>query len=206
MGDSVKDVHLRDILLSNQNIYKAILSASSYIYNSQLMDKEDLELYYELIDKFNYDKYFMKDNNCKNLVEEIRELIENVIDNEEKFFTAEVYFKLKKTKEGIYRPIHVSNIKESIAIVAMIQVLIFDMNYSNETKIGFSNLAKMIPSNFYGNIPSRSLERLFERWQDKYKEYTEKANDKFAQYENNEKYRFEVTLDLKNFFHLLILY
>lgn len=200
IGDSMNDNHLRNILLSDANIYKAILSVSSYMYNPQLMDDKDLDLYYELMDKFNYDRYFRKDNNYKNLIEEIREIIENVIDDEEELFSTKVYFKLKKPKNGIYRPLHVSSVKDSIAIVAMLQVLVYDMDYSNENKMKLSNLAKMIPSNFYGNIPSKSPERLFERWQDKYKEYTEKANDKFAEYENNGKYKFEVTLDLKNFF------
>jgi hypothetical protein len=115
-------------------------------------------------------------------------------------FSAKVYFKLKKPKDGIYRPLHITSLKDSITIVAMLQLLVFEMEASNENQMQFSNLAKTIPSNFYGNIPSKVPEQLFERWQEKYRDYSEKANDMFSQYEKTEEYKFEVTLDLENFF------
>lgn len=209
----MKDNTLRDILLSDMNIYKAILSVESYIYNVQLMDDSDIALYYKLKDKFNFDLFFgerkSKNDNDENgesskfesgLINEIREIIKKIIDNDKEFFKTKVYFKLKKPKKGEYRPLHVAGLKDSIAIVAMLQILIFDMEHSDGEKMKFSNLTKLIPSNFYGNIPSNSPERLFESWQNKYKEYIEGANNKYAEYEKNGTYKYEVTLDLENFF------
>lgn len=190
----MKNTQLYKILISDANIYKAILSVDSYIFNPNLMNDDDIELFYLIKDKFNYNKYF-KSNNGEGLIEEIRKIIIEVIDEPNKFLSTKVYFKLKNPSKGEYRPLHVSSLKDSIAMVAMLQILIFDTDLTS-----FSNLSKMIPSYFYGNVPSKVPERLFERWQDKYKEYSEKANEKFSEYEKNSKYKYEVTLDLKNFF------
>lgn len=190
--------NLRDILLSDANIYKAILSVNSYNYNPELMNFEDKKLLNELRDKFNYNLFF--NANYINLVQEIREIIINVLDNETNFFNTSIYFKIKKPKEEIFRPLHVAPLKDCIAMVAMLQILIFDMSQSDQTKMKLSNLSKYIPSNFYGNIPSKRPELLFENWQNQYKEYTERANQKFSEYEDNAKYKYEVTLDLENFF------
>ncbi|MDF2844353.1 MAG: hypothetical protein K0R00_2779 [Herbinix sp.] len=186
---------LRNILLSDANIYKAILSVDSYIYNPELMDYEDKKLLSELKDKFNYNLLFEL-----NFIDVIRQIIIKIIDNETSFFNCSIYFKVKKPKEGVFRPLHIAPLRDCIAMVAMLQVLIFDMSQSNQTKMKLSNLSKYIPSNFYGNIPSKNPELLFESWQNQYKKYTEKANQKFSEYENNEKYNYEVTLDLENFF------
>ncbi|MGK0466194.1 hypothetical protein [Clostridium sp.] len=75
----MEENNLRKILLSDANIYKAILSVDSYIFNPQLMDKDDLELYYELKDKFNYNLYFKSNKNGTGLINDIRENIINVI-------------------------------------------------------------------------------------------------------------------------------
>lgn len=192
-------------LISDENIYKAILSIDSYIYDRELMEESDLDLYYKLRDKFDYELHFMGKDGKDPLIEEIRQIIKDVTDDNimKHFFKARVCFKIKQVNKGSYRPLHMVSLKELIAIVAMLQVLIFDLEYraqQEEGQIKLSNLSKLIPSNFYGNIPSGLPEQLFQPWQKKYGQYIEEANNRFAEYSHSEKFKFEVTLDLENFY------
>ena len=36
----------------------------------------------------------------------------------------------------------------------------------------YSELSKMLPHNFYGNIPSENVDILFKKWSEKYRQYT----------------------------------
>lgn len=214
-----KNKCLREILLSDENIYKSILSLESYLFNPQLLSDCDMKLLNELNDKFNYDLLFVSDvekmtdsldeldilsNILSNggLIEYVRRRISRVIDPEDNtFFESTVNFKIKNLSEEKYRPLHSASLIDNIAMVSMLQILIYDMNEdSTNTKMKLSNLSKLIPYNFYGNIPSRSPERLFEKWQTKYKEYSEITNEKFSKYHETGEYKTEIVLDLENFF------
>lgn len=213
------DRYLKDILLSDENIYKAILSLESYLFNPQLLTDYDMKLLNELNDKFNYNLLFAKNdrgiidftdessivNNILTnggLIEFVRRRISGVINQDKNiFFKSTVNFKIKDLSEQKYRPLHSASLIDNIAMVSMLQVLIYDMTEdSKNTKMKLSNLSKLIPYNFYGNIPSKSPERLFEKWQIKYKEYSEIANEKFSKYHETGEYKTEIVLDLENFF------
>ncbi|WZL80745.1 reverse transcriptase domain-containing protein [Vallitaleaceae bacterium 9-2] len=208
---------LKKILLSEKNIYKAILSLESYIFNPQLLDDEDVILFNKLNDKFNWEILFRNpkidflDINDDNLVQDIltngglieyvRRKIKAIIDSDSELFKVNVHFKIKDISEKKYRPLHSGSIIDSIAMVSMLHILIFDMTDDSENyKMKFSNLSKLIPNNFYGNIPSKNPERLFEKWQNKYKEYSEITNEKFTKYHESNEYKSEIVLDLVNFF------
>lgn len=164
-----------DILLSDENIYKAILSLESYLFNPQLLNDYDIKLLNELNDKFNYEILYVK--NEKNMTDSVNEesIVKNIIENgglikfvrrriikiikadENNFFRVNVNFKIKDLSEKKYRPLHSASLLDNIAMVSMLQMLIFDMKEdSRNTKIKLSNLSKLIPYDFYGNIPSRS--------------------------------------------------
>ncbi len=211
----IKSNSLREIMLSDNNIYKAILSVDSYLFNKQLLCDLDIELVNSLNDKFNYNLLYRKegkkqldilDYNVKvrdiidngGLIQCIRNIIIKITDEgSEELFSVKVFFKLKDADSFKFRPLHSANLLDSIAMVAMLQMLIF---YLNDDCINLSNLSKLIPSNFYGNIPSERPERLFEKWQLKYKEYSEVTNEKYSKFEKTGEYKYEVVLDLVNFF------
>lgn len=75
----------------------------------------------------------------------------------------------------------------------------YEDNYK-EGKRNLSDLSKLVPHNFYGNIPSTNVQYLFHKWQTKYKEYTENVIEHCRSYQNNHNYLTEVCLDIKNFF------
>ena len=63
-----------------------------------------------------------------------------------------------------------------------------------------SDLSKLLPHNFYGNIPCTDVQYLFYKWQAKYKEYTDEVIEHCRDYQRNHNYLTEVSLDIKNFF------
>ena len=63
-----------------------------------------------------------------------------------------------------------------------------------------SDLSKLLPHNFYGNIPCTNVQYLFHKWQTKYKEYTDEIIEHCRAYQKNHNYLTEVSLDIKNFF------
>lgn len=210
-------MNLKEKLLSEKNIYKAILSVDSYLFNKELLRDLDLRLLNVLNDKFNYNILFRRNSNkiiykdsydriimdiLENggLILYIKHIINDIIDKENLLFSTEVFFKLKDGEKGKFRPLHTAKLLDSIAMVSMLQILIFNMKEDEEKYMKLSNLSKLIPSSFYGNIPSERPELLFEKWQLKYKEYSEITNKKFTKYEENGLYKYEIVLDLVNFF------
>lgn len=204
---------LIDKILNEQNIFNSIFCMESYVFDKGLLDTEkpvlpfdedgvvsapiaanDLELFYALADKHNI------------------ELIERVIDccqqkmrwlfaDKEHLFDATVYFKLKNYDEGKlkFRPMHTARLIDLICMVSIMNCLMFDDDFENgERKL--SDLSKLLPHNFYGNIPSTDVQFLFHKWQTKYKEYTEEVIEHCRTYQQNHSYLTEVSLDIKNFF------
>ena len=188
------ELSVRERLFSKQNIYLALYSVESYISNRELLDKEDKEELSRLKDKFN-------EENIEKWIWEIQERLHQLIDGIN-YLHAKVFFKPKKyDKESdkiVFRPLHSSSLLDQMTVVAMLNILIYD--FDTDDKIVMSNFSRLIPHNFYGNRVAYEPEKLFKPWQEQYKEYTSKANDYYRKFHENGEYKWEVNLDLENFF------
>ena len=185
---------IQERLFSEQNIYLALYSVESYILNKELLSCPDKVELRKLRDKFD-------EKNIKVWVERIHERLRQVIDGDE-HLVAKVYFKPKKYDDKNdkveFRPLHSASLLDQITSVAMLNVLIYDLRDGD--KMSMSNLSRLIPHNFYGNRVAYEPERLFKPWQEQYKKYTSKVNECFVNYHKNGKYKWEISLDLENFF------
>lgn len=180
--------------MSDKNIYLSIYSLESYIFNKELLKDEDKVLMNKLRDKFN-------ESFISEIIEEVRSCLKQLVLNSDYFIEAEVYFNPKKYEDGKvkFRPLHTSSIINQIVLVSMLNMFIYEFNDGNE-KLELSNISRLIPSNFYGNRVSTRPEVLFKPWKTQYKLYTEKANELFKTYHTTREYKYEVDLDLENFF------
>ena len=189
-----KKVTLIQKVLSDENIFSAIYSVESYISEVNLLPKEDLELFYKLKDKYNTVI-------IEEIIDECKKLLRNVLYSGE-YFEIKVFFKAKKWDDKAhcikYRPIHTASLITQICIVCLLNQIMF--KESKDGKRELSDLAQLIPSNFYGNIPTLESERIFYDWRQKYKEYTEKVIQTYDEAAKNHSYKYEVALDLENFF------
>lgn len=179
-------------VISKQNIYNAIYGLDSYIFEKGLLSKSDLELYYRLQDKY--------DSNIMNpIIKECEEKLISILQDDDELFEIEVFFKMKKYKDSkvTYRPVHTSDLITQVCIVALLNVIVFD---DKNGKRELSDVSELIPSNFYGNIPSTDVKNIFFSWKEKYKEYSKKVVDTYNLCEKTGKYKYEVCLDLQNFF------
>lgn len=184
---------LRDRLLDEKNIFQAIYTVDSYIQNKDLLEKEDIELLEKLKDIFNYDV-------MKKTVQQIQEKLILILDNDSEYFATTVYFKPKNYKNGhdTFRPLHTAKLIDQIAIISMLQILVYEVNEKSE--LVPSELSRLIPSNFYGNRISYGGRELFKPWQTQYQQYIAKANDILFSAGQTQRYLYEITLDLANFF------
>lgn len=186
-----KDMPLRERILSSENIYNAIFSMESYVFNENLMNRDDWRTYKILQDKFNTEILDVFIGKC-------RDRLTLILDDPENLFDVKVYFKLKKyeDEEISYRPIHTASLLDMICMVCLLQALMFEDDETRE----FSDLSKQIPHNFYGNRPSTEMGEIFVPWQKMYGEYSAsiiKCNNRFRQ---SHEYKTEVCLDIENFF------
>lgn len=188
------ELSIRKRLFSKQNIYLALYSVESYISNRELLDKRDKEELSRLKDKF--DK-----KNIEKWIEKVQERLYQLID-ESHYLRARIFFKPKKydieNDKVVFRPLHSSSLLDQITAVSMLNILIYDFDADN--KLSMSNFSRLIPHNFYGNRVAYEPEKLFKPWQEQYKEYTSKANDYYKNFHDNGEYKWEVNLDLENFF------
>ena len=189
---------LRDIIVSEENIYKAIYCLESYVFEKGLLDKKDLELFSILHDKFNFNK-------INHVIKKCQKKLISILSDPKKLFDVKIYFKIKKFEKGEtsqdnhikYRPLHTAKLIDQICMVCMLLPLMFDDSNGKRKR---SELTKMIPHDFYGNIPSENVEILFKPWIEQYKQYTDNIIEHCKQYRKNHKYKTEITFDLKNFF------
>lgn len=213
MIPNITQYKLYEKILDNQNIFNAIFCMESYIFDKGLLNtdnpvgffdksgqvidliaKNDLELYYALADKHNVE-----------LIEKViivcQQKLQWIFSSEENLFEAKVYFKLKNYDDEVlkFRPLHIARLIDLICMVSILNSLMYEDNYK-EGKRNLSDLSKLVPHNFYGNIPSTNVQYLFHKWQTKYKEYTENVIEHCRSYQNNHNYLTEVCLDIKNFF------
>ena len=202
---NITQYKLYEKILDNQNIFNAIFCMESYIFDKGLLNtddpinffdksgevsdviaKNDLELYYALVEK---------------VIIVCKQKLQWIFSSEENLFEAKVYFKLKNYDDEVlkFRPLHIARLIDLICMVSILNSLMYEDNYK-EGKRNLSDLSKLVPHNFYGNIPSTNVQYLFHKWQTKYKEYTENVIEHCRSYQNNHNYLTEVCLDIKNFF------
>lgn len=190
-------------IIDERNIYNAIYSMESYVFEKGLLSAKDIELYCKLTDKFNFAEINSFVGKCKCLLVDI-------LENPSTLFEVQVYFKLKKTEKDtgdvVYRPIHSADLLTQVCMVALLNIIMFDDTYSeNENsdtidRRRLSSLSNLIPSNFYGNLPSVRVEAIFQSWKHKYQDYSDAIIEKYRQYSENKTYNYEVSLDFKDFF------
>ena len=187
----------REHLLSDINIYLAIYSLNSYIFEYNILKPEDRHLYHQLQDKFD-------ERLVSKVTEDVKKRIKQLLDDPDKFIQAKVYFKPKKLVDGKleFRPLHTTDLITQIAIVSMLHLFIYEIPEEGEKspKLRLSNLSRLIPSDFYGNRVSVKPEYLFKPWKQQYQKYNQNSNDALKKYHTSLEYKYEVTLDLKNFF------
>jgi hypothetical protein len=192
----MKKMSLTKYIKSNENIYLAIYAVKSFVFEAPLLDKKDKELLNMLLDPFN-------EEIINQTIEKVRDVLISVLKKRDKLFEVQVYFKPKDYKDDkpSYRPIHTASLITLIAMVAMLHPLIYEIpTEDNDWKLNLSNYSRLIPNNFYGNRVSKNPEELFKKWGVQYKKYTQKANEHFNTYRLSNEYRYELKLDLKNFF------
>ncbi|WP_323403452.1 reverse transcriptase domain-containing protein [Proteiniphilum sp.] len=160
----------------------------------EVIAKNDLELFYMLADKHNVEL-------IEKVIKDCQRNLRWIFSSEENLFKAKVYFKLKNYDNEVlkFRPLHTARLIDLICMVSILNCLMYEDNYK-EGKRNLSDLSKLVPHNFYGNIPSTNVQYLFHKWQIKYKEYTENVIEHCRSYQNNHNYLTEVCLDIKNFF------
>lgn len=186
-------------VLSDENIFLAVSFTHSYVKETGLLSKEDKDCLARLRDIYN-EQYM------EQIVVEVRKRIIAIMENDNMFFKIRVYFKPKKREDGdnIFRPIHTASLIDQIAMIAMAQILIYDVelcnNGSNALKLVPSELSRLIPSNFFGNRVSYNGTQLFKPWKEQYHKYAAKSSELLAHFSTTQEYRYEVSLDLQDFF------
>ncbi|MCE5284520.1 MAG: hypothetical protein LLG02_01540 [Pelosinus sp.] len=195
MAESIKDSSIYKLISRKDFIYMAIYSLESYVFEKDLLDEKDYKRMLELRDPFNHEI-------IDDTIDKVRKMIKEVlIDNQ--FFEAEVYFRPKKINNNTdkieSRPLHSASLITLITSVVLLNVLLIEISEDGKS-IELTELARMLPSNFFGNIPSERPEHLFKPWQYQFKEYTDVITRSYYEYSKTKEFKYEVTLDLQNFF------
>ena len=190
----ITESKLYNEVISDENIFSAIYSLDSYIFEVNLLNKEDLNLFYELKDKYNKDLIEKVIAGCKEKLEKV--LKTNELFNINVFFKAKKYDKGKNEVEC--RPMHSADLITQICLVCFLNVLMFKKDKNGRREL--SDLSQLLPSNFFGNLPCTEPERIFYDWKIKYKAYTEKVIQSYDTAKSTDAYKYEVCLDLKKYF------
>lgn len=213
MSSEKKTMSLKERILDGKNIYNAIYCMESYVFDRGLLNTEEKITLYDVAGKAKkeipndlvlfhllHDKFNMELIDC--VIETCKKRLMAVLDPEKKeLFDVQVYFKLKKLDDQTlkFRPLHTARLIDLICMVSILNLLMFEDD-THSCKRRLSDLSKLIPHNFYGNIPSTDPQYLFHKWQSKYKEYSNNVIEHCLQYQKNHKYQTEVSLDIVNFF------
>jgi len=190
------ELNLKEQILSAENIYKAIYALESYISERDLLGQRDSELFLKLRDKYDFG------GNIGKIVEQCQDKLTRILEDKKELFEIAVYFKIKKLssyepRKVEYRPLHTSCLINQICMAALLMPLMFD---DSTGRRNLSELSRMLPSNFYGNIPSCNVSQLFARWTDKYRQYSEIVSNKSREYSKTHEYDTVIGLDLEDFF------
>lgn len=137
----IRNTKCGEYLLSDKNIYHAIYSLNSYVFEYDLLCQEDRILYHRLQDKFD-------EKNINITILKVKDRIKELL-KEDKYIEAEVYFKPKKMAEdGImeFRPLHTTDLITQIAIVSMLHLFIYEIpdKEDDHPKLRLSNLSRLI--------------------------------------------------------------
>lgn len=190
----IKKSKLYERITQNDFIYNAIYSLESYIFEKDLLDKEDYILMLKLKDPFDH---AVIDKTIKDVKEKIKKVL-----IEDDFFEAQIYLRPKKVNEQDEiesRPLHSASLITQIASVVLLNTLLIEID-DDKNKIELTELARTLPANFYGNIPSEKPEYLFKPWNEQFKAYTDAITKAYDEYVKTKEYKYEISLDLKNFF------
>lgn len=190
----MKNSKLYQIVLSDTNIFSAIYSLESYVFEKKLLSQPDLDLYYKLQDKYD-------DATISAVIEKCKTKLDEILLTDKKF-DIKVFFKAKKyDKENDkveFRPLHTADLITQICMVSILNIIMFSTKEKDKRQL--SDLSQLLPSNFYGNLPSAEYENIFYDWKDKYKEYTEDVMKEYESIRKNTTFKYEVALDLEKFF------
>lgn len=178
---------LRTRLLSEENIFLAVYLTETWLQNEELLDEDDQKSFRTIKDIFDQAK-------TEQIISNVKAMLEKILDDSDAFFRVSVYFKPKGNKNNrtVFRPLHTASLMEQISMVAMLQVLIYEVG--TEGKLIPSELSRMLPSNFYGNRISYNGHSLFKPWRDQYHAYTSRANERLAEYSQSGVYNYEINL------------
>lgn len=137
---------LIDKILNEQNIFSAIFSMESYVFDIGLLETEmpvflineegvdgdiiannDLELYYALADKHNVEL-------IEKVIDTCQRRMKWLFEDKENLFEARVYFKFKNYDEGRlkFRPMHTARLIDLICMVSILNCLMFDDDSKKE--------------------------------------------------------------------------
>lgn len=189
-------INLKKQILSEENIYKAIFAIESYISERDLLSADDLDTFFRLKDKFDFNDAIPA------VIDDCKRVLIKLLDDENELLEVNVFFKIKKlSSDGNsiveYRPLHTASLVNQICMVSMLMPLMFD---DSSGKRNLSELSRMLPHNFYGNIPSCNVESIFMNWTEKYRQYTQIVTSCCREYSRSRKYDKEISFDLKDFF------
>lgn len=183
-------------IISEENIYLAIYKIDSYIFEKELLNEADIRLLYALQDKFDQKL-------IRAVINKVKKIIERIMLGEE-FFETKVYLRPKKSRKNenkiTFRPLHTARLCSQIAMVAMFNGLIYDEINQAHGKIQLNELNRIIPANFYGNIISNRGNELYMSWKRQYSKYSKDITESYSQYAQSGEYKYEVNLDIKDFF------
>ena len=142
----------REYLLSDENIYLSIYSLNSYVFEYDLLDANDRELYHSLQDKF--DKKVIN-----KVILKVRKRIEELLNKDEEFIEVKVYFKPKKmSKDGLeFRPLHTTDLITQIAIVAMLHLFVYEIPEKKDYKLDVN-----FPEMYLEQIPAEKRAALIQ--------------------------------------------
>lgn len=187
---------LREQILSEENIYKAIFAMESYISERDLLSPEDLDTFLRLRDKYDFNGI------VSDAIEKCKKTLTQLLDDENELLEVNVFFKIKKlSSEGNtvveYRPLHTASLVNQICMASMLMPLMFD---DSNGKRNLSELSRMLPHNFYGNIPSCNIGSIFMNWTEKYRQYSQIVTTRCREYSKTCEYDKEISFDLKDFF------
>ena len=159
-------------------------------------------IFHVLMDKFSPDIH--------DTIKECQNKLKEILTNPNTLFKARVFFKIKKVNKETgaggkdllkiqFRPIHTASLIDQICMVSLLMPLLFEDDDKNGRKL--SELSKLLPSNFYGNIPNdKDLRQIFKKWQYQYRAYTDNVIGHCKTYRDSHEYHSEITLDIENFF------
>ncbi len=195
MPAKIKESSIYKRITKKDFIYKAIYSLESYVFERDLLDVDDYILMVKLRDPFNH--LVIEDT-----ISRVRKMIDDVLIDGA-FFEAQVYFRPKKINSKSdkleSRPLHTASLITLITSVVLLNALLIEVS-DDGASVELTELARTLPSNFYGNIPSDKPEYLFKPWYYQFKEYTDVITSSYYKYNKTKEYKYEVTLDLENFF------